>query len=261
MVKAARQYNITSNPLGVKPAVIPSGWTWNTNQEEIEHMLQDRLQALHAFAGSNCVMIGCSYLRQWLERSRNAQHYPSDADNKSSKLFPFTIQRCLLAWGFHDHETMVKAEAFAHQIYVKMYGTCVIGNQNRGSIQSASSHISPDDPGSVYAVVCAPHVTVANFASDRKLCNQRIDAFKRQQNKSIIFNGYDHFHRHYTFGLQQMFTQGAVSKSYDKVWDGRNYGKLHEKYKEQQRMLARDGAVVRSIPSAYDQLDEASQEF
>ena len=126
----AQQYTFAAHPLNVEPVVVPWGWTWCTHQKQLEEMVEDKLHQLHDTVGSSCIMFGSSQLRGWLMRSAHPSVYSSNSELIDDTRFPFTTQRCLLIWGFHNNMDQTSAEGFASKRYMELFGKSVTGRDN-----------------------------------------------------------------------------------------------------------------------------------
>ena len=98
VLKSMKQYTFLQNPLGVALAIVPAGWNWRDNEEELQGLIDQILHDLHAAVGEVCVMFGASQLKSWMERSCHAGVYQSNRDVVDDENFPFTLKRCLTIW-------------------------------------------------------------------------------------------------------------------------------------------------------------------
>ena len=230
------QYNFQRHPLGVRPAIVPCGWTWAVNGSEIRKLIDYNLRELQKTVEDRCVMFGSSQLRTWLERSAHNDTYSSDAENIDNDLFPFTIQRCLIISGFHDTVTQTKAEQYSHEEYGRLFQKSVKGGA--ASRWSSSAQLSPSNPGGVYAVVCSKHIVDNDgLQCARKKCADWFSEY-REQSGGNIYAPVDVWKMEYTRELQDMFEQSKEKKvPYSHMWRSSNFGPLKEVHIQLQRNL------------------------
>jgi hypothetical protein len=198
----AQQYTFDAHPLNVEPVVVPHGWTWCTHQKQLEEMVEDKLHQLHDTVGSSCVMFGSSQLRSWLRRSAHPSVYSSNSELIDDTRFPFTIQRCLLIWGFDNNLDQTSAEGFASDRYSELFGKSVTGRDNNFT---SSSQLTQHNPGGVYGVVCAGHITKDNFKPKRAACKKWFNTYREQNPTARITQPLDVWKSNYADNLAAMF--------------------------------------------------------
>ena len=142
--------------------------------------------------------------------------------------FPFTIQRCLLVWGFHNNRGQTSAEGFASKRYMELFGKSVTGRDNNFT---SSGQLTQHNPGGVYGAVCAKHITPENFKPQRAACNKWFETYREQNPGSYITQPNDIWRSKYGAKLLAMFEPHPKGNS-------RNiYGNLKKSHTTFQRQL------------------------
>jgi hypothetical protein len=166
----------------------------------------------------------------------------NDMDNVN---LPFTLKHCLVIWGFEDAYSSNEAEKYSHKKYTQLFGSAVSGAGKDNFTTSA--HGTADNPLSVYAVVCAKHITPANFQQKRAECKTWFSEYRKQLGHSRFLRPCDVWARHYAQAVREMFNQSANQTA-------AKYGPLKDIHKESRRQLAEQPDAT--IPTVYE-----SQEF
>ena len=217
---------------------MPYGWTWADNGFEIRKLVDYNLRELQKTVEDRCVMFGSSQLKSWLERSAHNDTYSSDAENIDNGRFPFTIQRCLIISGFHDAETQTKTEEYSHEEYGRLFQKSVKGSA--AANWRSSAHLSPSNPGGVYAVVCSKHIIDSGgLQHHKKECADWFSQYRKQSGGNI-YGPVDVWKMEYTHELQEMFEQSSVEEKkfpYSNMWSSKNFGPLKEVHIQLQRNL------------------------
>ena len=248
VTRSKRQYTFLQNPLGVAAAIVPYGWTWASHKQELQQMIDNRLAALKLSMPDRSVMFGASQLKTWLLRSCTQPTYQANADDEQSTYFPFTIQRCLIIWGFEHAHDQTSAEAYCDE----SYDLSVKGDDaNR---HTSSGQGSCDNPLGVYAVVCAKHITQSNFVQEKKQCKTRLKTYAASC-QTRIYRPRDVWKDHYAQPLNEMFNKSDKHPaSYSATWQTKNFGTLKKCYTDIRRKLSHDATL--EFPTAYE-----SQEY
>ena len=211
----------------------------------MQELIDKKLRDLHAAVYDVRVMFGASQLKTWIERSPHASVYQSNGDDMDNVNFPFTLTRCLIILGFEDAYSQTEAEKYSHKKYTKLFGSAVSGAGKDNFTTSA--HGSADNPLSVYAVVCAKHITPAIFQQKRDKCKNRFSEYRKQLRHSRFSRSCDVWARHYAPAVREMFNHSANQTA-------AKYGPLKYIHKENRRQLAEQPDAT--IPTVYE-----SQEF
>jgi hypothetical protein len=173
-------------------------------------------------------MFGSSQLRRGLRRSAHPSIYSSNSELIDDTLFPFTIQRCLLIWGFHNNLDQTSVEGFASKRYMELFGKSVTGRDNDFT---SGGQLTQHNPGGVYGVVCAKHITPENFKPQRAACNKLFETYREQNPGRYIIQPLDIWRSNYGANLAAMF------EPHPKDYTSLIYGNLRKSHITFQRQL------------------------
>ena len=101
---------------------------------------------------------------------------------------------------------------------------------------------SPDNPLSVYVVICTKHITPANFQQERDKCKTWLEGY-RKQSAARVQRPLDVWLRHYGPALRGMFNdpagQGKASADYGAL------KKIHQDSRHQ--LAAQPDATIATV--------------